>query len=99
MRGSGVVVTAADKPLSEQVVMRIAAMVVAAPIPCCGLGFVLLWLLQHRQAALTARYAPMHLAPWPDAVGIDYAAGSAEPSARVPACYRGAADVVSPSGR
>ena len=69
--GSKMVVTAADKPLSEQVVTRIAAMVVAAPILCCGVGFVVLRLLQHRQAALMARYAAMHLSPWPQAVGYD----------------------------
>ena len=65
------VVTAAGKPLSEQVATRIAAMVVAAPILCCAVGFVVLRLLQHRQAALMARYAVMHLVPWPNAVGYD----------------------------
>ena len=55
----------ASPPLTEKNLTSIAAMVVAAPVLCCGGGLAVLTLMKHRAAALNARYAAWHLVPVP----------------------------------
>ena len=51
--------------LTEAAGIRIAMLVVAAPIACCAMGLLVLALLKHRQAALAAGYAAMKLVAFP----------------------------------
>ena len=60
---------ATAKLLTERAGVRIAMMVVAAPVLCCALGLIVLTWLKHRQASLAAQYAARHLVPWPAATG------------------------------
>ena len=66
--------TTGTKPaglLSEAAGIRIAILVVAAPIACCAVGLLVLVLLKHRQATLAARYAAMKLVAFPLDPAVD----------------------------